>query len=113
PFNGIYYPHVTLQLILVVLSRSLKASPERANFPRLAQQSDGGQDLCDPDVKQMHGYYNGRNGRKMSNFRLFFWFFESRSNPAEDPIILWLNGGPGCSGMTAVIPKKTPVRVSS
>ncbi|KAF4750449.1 hypothetical protein FOZ63_001282, partial [Perkinsus olseni] len=77
---------IALQLILVVLSQSLKA-----------QQSDGGQDLCDPDVKQVHGFYNGQKGRK-----LFFWFFESRSNPACDPIILWLNGGPGCSGMTGV-----------
>lgn len=28
---------------------------------------------------------------------LYFWFFESQGNPETDPIVLWLNGGPGSS----------------
>ncbi|KAL3956208.1 hypothetical protein ACCO45_009054 [Purpureocillium lilacinum] len=31
--------------------------------------------------------------------RLFYWFFESRGNPKKDPIVLWINGGPGESSM--------------
>ena len=29
------------------------------------------------------------------NSSLFFWFFPARSKPAESPLLLWLEGGPG------------------
>ncbi|CAN6675059.1 vacuolar serine-type carboxypeptidase Atg42p [Trichomonascus vanleenenianus] len=32
---------------------------------------------------------------------MFFWFFESRSNPKDDPLILWMSGGPGCASTGA------------
>jgi carboxypeptidase C (cathepsin A) len=30
---------------------------------------------------------------------MWFWFFEARSNPSTAPLVLVLNGGPGCSSM--------------
>lgn len=42
--------------------------------------------ICDPSVKQIHGYYSIPNSDK----KYFFWFFESRYNPSKDPLILWV-----------------------
>ncbi|XP_047176718.1 serine carboxypeptidase-like 18 isoform X1 [Vigna umbellata] len=32
----------------------------------------------------------------------FYYFIESDNNPKEDPLLLWLSGGPGCSGLSAL-----------
>ncbi|GAA0171105.1 serine protease [Lithospermum erythrorhizon] len=30
---------------------------------------------------------------------LFYWFFEAQDDPSSKPIVLWQNGGPGCSSI--------------
>ncbi|XP_062198097.1 serine carboxypeptidase-like 26 [Phragmites australis] len=49
-----------------------------------------------PPVSQFSGYVtvNEHNGRA-----LFYWFFEAQASPAQKPLLLWLNGGPGCSSV--------------
>ncbi|KAJ4833227.1 Serine carboxypeptidase-like 20 [Turnera subulata] len=40
--------------------------------------------------------------------RLFYYFVESEGNPSKDPVVLWLNGGPGCSSFDGFIYEHGP-----
>eukprot|EP00656_Telonema_subtile_P038799 TRINITY_DN43975_c0_g1_i1.p1 TRINITY_DN43975_c0_g1~~TRINITY_DN43975_c0_g1_i1.p1 ORF type:complete len:500 (-),score=135.66 TRINITY_DN43975_c0_g1_i1:173-1672(-) len=57
------------------------------------------------NFKQFSGHIPVAQGRA-----LFYWFVESQSNPATDPLVLWTNGGPGCSGLAGFMTEQGPFR---
>ena len=78
-------------------------------FPRIElthQTEPNAPSLCDPNVKQLSGYF-----RISATKKLFFWFFESRRAPATDPVVMWLSGGPGCSSSIALFGENGPCTV--
>lgn len=65
--------------------------------------------LCDTTVKSMSGYFSVSD-KVDKNY--FFWFFESRSAPSTDPVVIWLTGGPGCSSQLALLTENGPCKVT-
>ncbi|EFA80920.1 peptidase S10 family protein [Heterostelium album PN500] len=60
-------------------------------------------------AKSWSGYYNVN---QTTDANLFYWFFESQGNPATDPFIIWLTGGPGCSSELAIFYENGPFHLT-
>ncbi|KAI4303095.1 hypothetical protein MLD38_038766 [Melastoma candidum] len=64
-----------------------------------------------PPISQFSGYVtvDRHHGRA-----LFYWFFEAQSQPDHKPLLLWLNGGPGCSSIGyGAVNELGPLRVTA
>lgn len=44
--------------------------------------------------------------------RMFYLFFESRTNK-NDPVVMWLTGGPGCGSEIAVFYENGPFQIAN
>jgi serine carboxypeptidase-like clade 2 len=42
------------------------------------------------------------------NKSFFYQFYYSQGNPTKDPVLLWLNGGPGCSSLLGAFTENGP-----
>lgn len=85
---------------------SILQSPSNADYELRIKSVDPSK-LGIDTVKQYSGYLDYKNSK-----HFFYWFFESRNDPKNDPIILWLNGGPGCSSFTGLFFELGPSSIS-
>ncbi|KAF8650965.1 hypothetical protein AX16_005001 [Volvariella volvacea WC 439] len=66
-------------------------------------------EFCDPTVNVFTGYLDIDGGAK----HLFFYFFESRRSPENDDVIMWINGGPGCSSSMGLLMELGPCNIDT
>ncbi|XP_072412937.1 lysosomal protective protein isoform X2 [Chiloscyllium punctatum] len=81
-------------LLEIFLIESAPAKDEINYLPGLAKQ---------PSFRQYSGYLN-----VSENIHLHYWFVESQGHPESDPVVLWLNGGPGCSSLDGLLNEHGP-----
>ncbi|KAH9916734.1 serine carboxypeptidase [Epithele typhae] len=62
--------------------------------------------FCDGVTRVYTGYID------LEAKHLFFYFFESRRDPASDDVVLWLNGGPGGSSAHGLFMENGPCRMA-
>ncbi|KAJ7314831.1 serine carboxypeptidase [Mycena albidolilacea] len=89
---------------LDVLSESSFTTLAHPEFPQYSVRMKKS-NFCDEGVGAYTGYID------IQARHLFFYFFESRSNPDKDDVILWTNGGPGCSSGIGLLMELGPCRV--
>lgn len=63
---------------------------------QIRYKQPGKDGVCEttPGVNSYSGYID-----LDATTHMFFWFFEARHNPADAPLTLWLNGGPGSDSL--------------
>lgn len=98
PASSMELLKVTLILLCCISFGLGKTNPDAITFlPGLTKQ---------PSFSQFSGYLTGTGGKM-----LHYWFVTSQSKPASDPLVLWTNGGPGCSSMLGILTENGPFTI--
>ncbi|KAL2895831.1 Serine carboxypeptidase-like 45 [Bienertia sinuspersici] len=85
------------------------------NLPKVTPSFDADKITNLPDqppvnFQQFAGYINVDETQKRN---LFYYFVQAENNPSSKPLVLWLNGGPGCSSIgTGAFSEHGPFRPS-
>ncbi|KAF7594750.1 hypothetical protein BBP40_008457 [Aspergillus hancockii] len=108
--------YVALCGVAYATSQTVLVSPEASNefrvvrsehspdhSIRIRQQNDS---ICEAGSAQYTGWLD------VGHKHLFFWYFESQNDPVNDPLTLWMTGGPGGSSMIGLFEEVGPCLVN-
>ncbi|XP_054818270.1 serine carboxypeptidase-like 18 isoform X2 [Prosopis cineraria] len=96
--------HHLIEILLLLAALLLHISSQSATCGSIVKSLPGFQGPL-PFVLET-GYVGvGETG----DVQLFYYFIESQNNPRDDPLMLWLTGGPGCSGISGLAFEIGPV----
>jgi len=63
------------------------------------------------DWRTFSGYIDvSAPGEAAGTRQMFYWFVESQKKAESDPVMLWTNGGPGCTGLGGFMSEQGPFR---
>ncbi|KAJ1435987.1 Serine carboxypeptidase, serine active site [Sesbania bispinosa] len=102
------FPEVDLNIVGAANSSSVqprKIVEKRLRFPNLV---DSDSEVSVEDLGHYAGYYPIEHSHAA---RMFYFFFESRYSK-EDPVVIWLTGGPGCSSELALFYENGPFKIT-
>ncbi|XP_023012513.2 venom serine carboxypeptidase [Leptinotarsa decemlineata] len=129
-----------LLLISVIIMMAVNLSPSNCGFPNFYGEIKQQPVTDDPGVplfltplieqnkikeaktassihfngfKNMECYSGYFTVDKVFDSNLFFWFFPSKSNYVADPVILWLQGGPGATSLLGLFVENGPFSVKN
>jgi carboxypeptidase C (cathepsin A) len=73
----------------------------------LANITQTGSSMADPGPFVGEKWYSGLVDLDHGDDMFYMWY-ESRKSPENDPIVLWLTGGPGCASEIAMFYENGP-----
>ncbi|KAI8814402.1 Alpha/Beta hydrolase protein [Cladochytrium replicatum] len=62
-------------------------------------------------MRKLNGIYAGQIPIKSDGSSLFFTYFPAPASIKSNDLVIWLNGGPGCSSMLGLFLENSPVRI--